>query len=86
MVGVAEQTDVPPGKLKSAKAVLDQTPLLGEEDLWLCQFCSNYYHHPIGEVIAAALPKLLRAGNPVYPETDCLVATEAAETAIDGLT
>ncbi|MDJ0758349.1 MAG: primosomal protein N' [Woeseiaceae bacterium] len=85
VLGLADRSEVPGNKLKAAKAVLDPTPLLSKEDLWLCQFCSDYYHHPIGEVVAAALPKLLRMGKPVYPEMDFLRATEAAETAIAGL-
>ncbi|MDJ0916181.1 MAG: primosomal protein N' [Woeseiaceae bacterium] len=85
VTGLADSSEVPGTRLKAAKAVLDSTPLLSEEDLWLCQFCSDYYHHPLGEVIAAALPKLLRLGKPVYPEMDFLRATQAAETAIDGL-
>ncbi len=85
VVGLANSSDVPREKLKAAKVVIDSAPILGPEDLWLCQFCNDYYHHPIGEVIAATLPKLLRLGKPLYPETDFLRATEAAETAIGGL-
>ena len=85
LVQILSGREVPQGKLKAAKAVLDTAPVMGVEDLWLCQFCSDYYHHPIGEVIAAALPRLLRSGKPLYPVTDFLRATEAAETAIGGL-
>ena len=85
VIAVTETSDVPPDKLKTAKSVLDDAPLLGAEDLWLCQFCNDYYHHPLGEVVSAALPALLRQGRPLYPELEVLTATEAAETAIAGL-
>ncbi len=37
-------------------------PVLGEQILALVRWASEYYHHPIGEVIASALPKALRQG------------------------
>jgi primosomal protein N' (replication factor Y) len=45
--------------------VLDDSPLLDQDDLWLVSFTSDYYHHPIGEVVAAALPAMLRQGKPL---------------------
>ncbi|MGB5345918.1 MAG: primosomal protein N', partial [Woeseia sp.] len=59
----ADHSDVPASKLKQAHAVLDDEPLLAADDLWLIRFTSEYYHHPIGEVAAAALPALLRQGR-----------------------
>ena len=50
-------------KLKPALAVLDDTPLLPQTILDLLVWTSNYYHHPIGEVVSHALPSLLR-NNP----------------------
>ena len=82
VLAVADASDVPAHKLKTANSVLDEAPLLGDDDLWLCQFCNDYYHHPIGEVVAAALPALLRQGKPLYPTLDVLTATGAAETGI----
>jgi primosomal protein N' (replication factor Y) len=61
---VADKSDLPEDKLKQAKAVIDESPLLSELDLWLIRFTSDYYHHPIGEVVAAALPAALRQGKP----------------------
>ncbi|MDA0680038.1 MAG: primosomal protein N' [Proteobacteria bacterium] len=60
---ISGDSDLPIEKLKHAKAVLDENPLLSEIDLWLIRFTSAYYHHPIGEVVAAALPMLLRQGK-----------------------
>jgi primosomal protein N' (replication factor Y) len=60
---IADSSDVPASKLKSALELLDDEPLLGDDDLWLIRFTSRYYHHPIGEVVAAALPAPLRQGG-----------------------
>lgn len=61
---VAADSNLPADKLKRATEVLDESPLLSENDLWLIRFTSDYYHHPIGEVVASALPVPLRQGKP----------------------
>ena len=43
-------------------ALLDEAPLLDAELLALCRWAADYYHHPLGEVLAAALPGPLRHG------------------------
>jgi len=53
---------VPRGKLKSIGSVLDAEPVLDAELLALLRWAAEYYHHPIGEVLFAALPKLAREG------------------------
>lgn len=45
---------------RPVSACLDETPLLPAAILDLCAWASEYYHHPIGEVFAAALPASLR--------------------------
>ncbi|BBB23201.1 primosomal protein N' [Abyssogena phaseoliformis symbiont OG214] len=50
-------------KLKSVEEVLDKTPILDKPTLDFLFWSANYYHHPIGEVISAALPKSLRLGK-----------------------
>ena len=72
---VARTSDLPAGRLKAVHEVLDDTPLLGPDDLWLLRFASDYYHHPVGEVVAAGLPALLRHGRPLYPKTERVVPT-----------
>ena len=51
-------------KLKFAEAVLDNSALLSDDVLAMVQWASAYYQHPIGEALAAALPVLLRRGQP----------------------
>ncbi|HUR40056.1 MAG TPA: primosomal protein N' [Verrucomicrobiae bacterium] len=48
---------------KSIAAVLDAEPLLPTELLDLCRWAAGYYQHPIGEVLATALPSALRQGG-----------------------
>lgn len=50
-------------KLKSVIEVLDDKPILDKPMLDFLFWAGNYYHHPIGEVIATALPKNLRLGR-----------------------
>ena len=45
--------------------VLDAKPLLPPHVLQLCRWAAGYYHHPIGEVLAAALPTRLRQAKPL---------------------
>jgi primosomal protein N' (replication factor Y) len=56
----ASTTDVPVAKLRELVGTLDEAPLLGEADQKLLEWAANYYHHPIGQVFATALPKGLR--------------------------
>ncbi len=71
------KSELPAEKLKACIESLDRNALLTDADLWLIRFVSDYYHHPIGEVVAAALPALLRHGKPLHPQVEKLAATEA---------
>ncbi|MCP4125503.1 MAG: primosomal protein N' [Gammaproteobacteria bacterium] len=50
--------------LKQASKLLDAGPLLGPDDLELLLWAAEYYRHPIGDVVASALPVRLRKGKP----------------------
>ncbi len=77
LVEVADHSELPRAKLREALALIDETPILAAHDLWLIHFTSDYYHHPIGEVVAAALPALLRSGKPLYSVVHQLALTHA---------
>jgi primosomal protein N' (replication factor Y) len=68
-VGIVIQTighsEVEPGQLKSALAVLDDAPALTGELLGSLQWAARYYQHPLGEVLDAALPAGLREAKPL---------------------
>ena len=74
----ARSSDLPRGKVRRVLEVLDDGPLLREDELWLISFTSDYYHHPIGEVAAAAVPALLRQGRALNPLLRHVAATDAA--------
>ena len=80
VIAHAHGSELPQGKMRRVLEVLDDYPLLREEDLWLIGFTSDYYHHPIGEVAAAAIPALLRQGRALNPMLHHAVATEAAHS------
>jgi primosomal protein N' (replication factor Y) len=85
VLGVAPpQPDGP--ALRTALSLLDDAPLLDAELLATLAFCARYYHAPVGEVLALALPAGLRDGQPL-PETrgQAWRLTEAGATALAGL-
>lgn len=63
LLQVKNTTDLPLSKLKNAFEVLDENPILPTTILSLCDFASEYYQHPIGEVIVGSLPTALREGQ-----------------------
>lgn len=77
---LAGQSDVPASKLRKATTILDDDPLLGEVERWLVRFTSDYYHHPIGEVVAAAIPAMLRQGKPLVSKVSKISVTTQGRT------
>ncbi len=63
VVGHPAVTDLPEGRIKDIRDALDDEPVLDEELLQTLQWCADYYHYPIGEVLSQALPVLLRRGR-----------------------
>jgi len=69
LLDMANTTSVPADKLKAVLELIDSTPVLPADIMNLLQWASRYYHHPIGEVISTALPKLLNQGKSDQIET-----------------
>ncbi|WIM04721.1 MAG: primosomal protein N' [Candidatus Nitricoxidivorans perseverans] len=70
ILDVRETSDQPPEKLRAVESVLRDMPPLPPDWRALCEFCARYYQHPLGQVVAFALPPLLRRGKlprPVKP-------------------
>ena len=82
VVDHADQPSVSAAALKAVHQVLDATPLLDSALMQLLRWTADYYHHPLGEVIAAALPKALREGAPVAAQIECWRATAAGLEAL----
>lgn len=60
--GVAD-LPAPDFECRPLAAVLDAEPLIPAELFALCRWTADYYQHPLGEVLAAALPGKLRQGE-----------------------
>lgn len=63
VVAINTEATYPLAKLRPIIACLDDQPLLPPDILSLCQWASDYYHHPLGEVIHGALPIQLRKAD-----------------------
>ncbi len=57
-------------ELKEITELLDTEPLLDEKLLKLLNWASDYYLHPVGEVVAAALPAMIRRGGETVQNID----------------
>jgi primosomal protein N' (replication factor Y) len=80
IVELRDQTDVPAARLKSALAVIDDEPVIDPVLLDLLRWSAEYYRHPPGEVIAAALPVALRSGADANATAERWTLSTAAHT------
>ena len=76
VIATADRSELPPARLRPIIEVLDATPVLDGAALALLQWAAEYYHHPLGQVVASALPKALRIGAPATPTEDRWSLTE----------
>jgi primosomal protein N' (replication factor Y) (superfamily II helicase) len=81
---VAAASEVPREKLKALLEVIDEAPVIDAGVMDLVEFAAQYYHHSVGEVLAAALPKLARTGSAARALTECWFASAAGIEALDG--
>jgi len=79
VIGHANASELPSSRIRQCTGALDTSPLLHEDDLWLIRFTSDYYHHPVGEVVATALPALLRQGKALHPVVETIVSGDLAD-------
>lgn len=60
---LAEQSDIPPERLRMIEAVWADAPPLSNQWLALAAFAAEYYQRSIGEVALASLPSALRSAK-----------------------
>lgn len=77
VIGPSSGKKVPPARLRQIVRILDDQPLLAEQDLHLLRWAADYYHHPLGEVISGALPALLRRPRASEDTTQCISLSSA---------
>jgi primosomal protein N' (replication factor Y) len=79
---VATKSKVTDSRLRTVEKILRDVVPLPREWRALVEFCSGYYHGPLGEVVAAALPPRLRAAKTVPPPPRDYVLTPAGRDAL----
>jgi primosomal protein N' (replication factor Y) (superfamily II helicase) len=84
LVGTASESALPLSKLKAAHEFLDQRPVFDPVTFELLGWAADYYHHPIGEVYAAALPVSLRLGQPAALSTERFSLTDRGREELNG--
>jgi len=77
LIGTADDSRIPVEKLKPIVEIIDQEPVFDHVTFELLRWAADYYHHPIGEVFAAALPASLREGQATQQQTQVWVLTAA---------
>lgn len=70
LVEIVQHSELDVGKLKQVIRILDHPSLLSAKDVWLLKWASQYYHHPLGEVMSTAFPAALRLGKSVVVKTE----------------
>jgi primosomal protein N' (replication factor Y) (superfamily II helicase) len=60
IIRIADTTELPQERLKPISTLLDTQPLLPPSLMQLLLWISQYYHYPLGEILAIALPTRLR--------------------------
>ena len=66
-------------QLKPALEYLETEPVLPDNLFRALIWASEYYQHPVGDVFATAIPKLLRSGAPTQEIREVLRATVAPD-------
>ena len=78
LVKQLDRSTYPESKLRPAHSVIDSEPIIEAQLLALLCWSAEYYRHPPGEVIAAALPAALRAGRSSQEQVESWSLTKAA--------
>lgn len=60
LIEVSDHSELDRTQLRRVSAVLEHRPAVSANLLRLAQWCANYYHYPLGEVLDCMLPAALR--------------------------
>ena len=63
IAAVSDRSELPASRLKRALEIIDAEPLWDPVTFALLGWAADYYHHPLGEVLFAAIPVALREGG-----------------------
>jgi len=85
IVEQTEHSDIAPNKLRSVISFPDTKAVFSTETLALLQWAAQYYLHPPGKAIQAALPVYLRHPSHYYAPPDAEKPWRVASTTADTL-
>lgn len=83
LIEIVKESSVPLQKIKHALELLDKEPIFSKEVYQLCQWAANYYHYSFGEILASALPTLLRKGKPAKANESHLPVINVMDPQLD---
>jgi primosomal protein N' (replication factor Y) (superfamily II helicase) len=72
VIETSDKSEFADNKLKTIKNLIDEKPILPTDLLKLLNWSASYYQYPLGEVVATALPKLLREGRQAVAKEETL--------------
>ncbi len=81
VVSRKERSEHSEGRLKRILRPIDPRPTLDAALLRLLRWAADYYHHPLGEALATALPKLAREGAPLQEAIEVWHLTDEGRAA-----
>lgn len=82
ILALQDQTPIDAAKVRAAGEILRDMPAVPADILQVMQFCSDYYHHPIGEVVLSALPSRFRKSPELHDRRPLSVKATAAGRAV----
>ena len=80
---IANSTSLAPQRVRRVLAIQRDVPALPPDVLDLLKFCSDYYHHPLGEVVLNSLPTRLRRRQLLKLDTPRAYGLTADGQAVD---
>jgi primosomal protein N' (replication factor Y) len=84
VIGTSSTSEYSGSKLKAVEEIIDAHPLLDAGFLKFIKWISDYYIHPLGDVMFSVLPTLLRSGKAVaLPDNRAWVITEEGRSQLD---
>lgn len=84
VTGTDAQPDIDAARIKPVIEVLDPDGDVTPSIVRLCQWASDYYQHPLGEVFSAALPNQIRKGASPGQPIELLQITPTGSAVEDG--
>ena len=83
IVALVNDSQFDRARLKPALELLDDNALVSPDIQALAKWASRYYHYPLGEVLAATLPTLLRQGDEAKVSGEKVWSLNAAGVAVE---